>query len=213
MGKKQYIFNEPVEFGGVSIGEATCRLGIRINREHCNINMADDVFVGHRLTGKVVLGGSDESPGQGKFLDNEHCVEGSFDVKRVGVTPETITTGLTFSLKDIDIAELSKFSKGAGRLMVEGVGDIPEDAPDEHDEDKDQISLKFDGDDPRDCKLSRLFDGVILKGLLEGKLDTVGMLADYTSANKDLTDLPGIGPGKAEKITKTLIEFWKQNKA
>lgn len=211
--KKQIILDIPVEFGGVSIGESTCRLGVRINRDVCNINTADEIFCGHRLTGKVLLGGSDDSPNQKKFLDgDEYSVEGSFDVKRIGVTVEMISTGLTFSLADIDVADLAKFSKGAGRLMVEGVGEIPDDAPNEHAEDKDQLDLRFDGD-LGDVPLKKIFSGTILKGLLEGGLDNVRALADYTAANKDLTELPGIGPGKAEKITETMIEFHKQNKA
>jgi hypothetical protein len=161
--KKQIILDIPVEFGGVSIGESTCRLGVRINRDVCNINTADEIFCGHRLTGKVLLGGSDDSPNQKKFLDgDEYSVEGSFDVKRIGVTVEMISTGLTFSLADIDVADLAKFSKGAGRLMVEGVGEIPDDAPNEHAEDKDQLDLRFDGD-LGDVPLSRVFSGNCLK--------------------------------------------------
>jgi hypothetical protein len=208
--KPQVILDIPVEFGGVSIGEATCRLGVRINRDVCNIVLADEVFCGHRLTGKVILGGSDEMPNQTRMIDSEYSVEGSFDVKRIGVSAGQISTGLTFSLADIDVSDLAKFSKGAGRLIVEGVGEIPADAPDEHEEDKEPRNLKVD-EPLRDVQLDKIFGGDLLKGLKGGGLDTVGALADYTTAKKRLTDLPGIGPGKADEIADTMVEFYKQN--
>jgi hypothetical protein len=208
------VLDIPVEFGAYGCGKTVARLGVKISRTVCNIDVADEAFCGHRLTGKVVRGGADEMPNQTRMLDTDTEVSGTFDVKSVHLTPEHVSISLSFSKKEVKGLDLEDFVGCAGRLVVNNVAAIPDDADDdEEDEDKDQVHLKFDGDDPRDCKLEHLFSGKVLEGLLEGKLDTVGMLADYTSANKDLTDLPNIGPGKAEKIRETMIAFWKVNNA
>lgn len=212
--KQEVILDVPVEFGGVSIGEATCRLGVRVNRSSLNINAADECFCGHRLSGRVILGIRDESPEQGKLIDDvDFEVQGTFDVKRIGVSVDQITTGLTFSLADIDVAELAKFSKGTGRLIVNGVQELPKDSPDEGDDEEDGHTpgtLKSEG--PwRDVHLSTLFKGAVLKSLVEADLTTVGKLCDYTASDKRLTDIPGIGPGKGGVIEDTMLAFWRDN--
>lgn len=122
----ELILELAAEFSGVSIGDTTARLGIRFSREDIGIEAADKTFCGHRLDCEVVLGNDRDSGGQKTLVDDlDHRVAGSADVKRIGVLPDAISTGLTFSLEDIDIAELAKFSKGRGRLLVRGVGDIP----------------------------------------------------------------------------------------
>ena len=42
-------------------------------------------------------------------------------------------------------------------------------------------------------------------------IDTVGQLADYSASEKRLTDVAGIGPGKAQAIEDRLLEFWQDN--
>ena len=124
-----------VAFGGVSIGDTTARLGVKIQRDFLNVVDADEVFTGKRLTVIVQLGAADAD--QRKLFDVELEVAGSVDVKRIGVTPETISAGLTFNLKTLDIATLARFSKGVGRLKVFDVAAIPDDAPaDEHADEK-----------------------------------------------------------------------------
>lgn len=212
MGKNNgTVLDIPVEFGGVSIGEATARLGIRANRSVLNLAAADEVFCGHRLTGRVVLGGSDDQPGQGRIVDDlDHQVDGTFDCKRIGVTQEQISTGLTFSLADVDVRELAKFSKGTGRLIVEGVGELPEEADDDAVQTDAPGTLKAEG--PwRDVLLDTLFHGALLKSLNKAGLVTVGNLADFSASEQRLTDLEGIGPGKAAQIEDRMLQFWEQN--
>jgi len=202
----------PVEFGGVSIGETTARLGLKISRDFLKIQQADEVFCGHRLTGSVVLGGKDDQPGQEKFWDSDHKVDATFDVKRIGLSADQISTGLTFSLADIDIGELAKFSKGSGKLIIADVGEIPEDVKEEsHSGNEAPGTLKAEG--PwRDEPIDNLFKpGVILASLKNAGLNTLGELSDYTASERLLTDLNGIGPGKAEQIENRLVEFWEQN--
>lgn len=210
-GKSQML-DIPVEFGGVSIGEATARLGIRANRSVLNINSADEVLCGHRLTGRVVLGGEDEQPGQGRLVDDlDHTVAAVFDCKRIGVNPTQISAGLTFTLADVDIKELARFSKGAGRLVIEAVSELPVDQDDSDDEISGETPDTLKAEGPwRDVPLDTMFHGAVLKSLKKAGLATVGHLADYSASEKRLTDIEGIGAGKAEQIENQMLESWQQ---
>ena len=126
-----------VDFGGVSIGETTARLGVKIARPQLTITKADATFTGKRLSVVVQLGNHD--PDQKKLFDVVTEVGGSVDVKRLGVNVDEYSTGLTFNLADVDVATLAKFSKGKGRLRVLAVEDLPDEAEgDEADEDADE---------------------------------------------------------------------------
>jgi hypothetical protein len=202
----------PVKFGGVSIGEATARLGVSIDRSVLNIVAADELFCGHRLTGRVIRGRTGDQAGQTTFVD-DFALDAVFDVKRFGANQSTISTGLTFSLPDIDLATLAKMSKGAGRLVIKAIAELPDDSPahDDEDDDAPDESLKAEG--PwAEVKLGELFKDSLLKSLNAAKLYTVGDLANF-SRNPDnrLTDLEGIGPGKAEKIENRMLQFWADN--
>lgn len=141
----------PVEFGGVSIGDGTARLGVRIMRDVLDLDMADDLFCGHRLTGTVAVGNGRDAAGQGLLWDDLiYHLGGTFDVKRLGVSPKHFAIGLTFSLEDIQAENLTHFAKRTGRLAIQDSGPIPEGevtaaavrGPDDGDED--------DGDDSED---------------------------------------------------------------
>lgn len=207
-----------VEFGGVSIGENTARLGVRISRERLNLVAADEVFTNHRLTGSVALGDHDDANGQTTmFEDQNHVIEATFDTKRLGVTATELATGLTFSLSDIDVAELAKFSKGRGVLTVSAVAALPDDEPeddlDDDDEDDHEAGL-FKTDEPwREFPLTKLnLSPSIVKALKAAKLNTMGQLADYSSKpNARLTDIKGLGPGKAALVEEATLKFWQDN--
>ncbi len=210
--KEALLLDVPVEFGGVSIGEATARLGLRISREQISLEEADDCLCGRRLECRVVLGHPDDAPGQQKLIDDaDLCVGGSADVKRFGCSPDWITGGLTFSLQEIDVADLARFSKGRGRLAVSGIAAIPEDGG--HKEPAEDEALgTLEAEGPwRAVGLERLFAGATLKALLETGMSTLGELADYTASERRLTDIAGIGPQKAEVIDNRLVQFWMQN--
>jgi hypothetical protein len=206
---KPNVLDVGVKFGKVSIGDETASLPAQMDRERMNLIAADGYFTGKRLVGRIVVGGEDDTAGQGQ-MDFGDSITGAFDVKKMQVSRKNISINLAFAIASIDVGALAHFAKKGGRLIIDEVGDIPLDEEGAV-ADPDQRNLKFDGEDVRDCKLERLFSGPILQGLIKGGLDTVGALGDYTAANKDLTDLHGIGPGKAEKIRDTLAEFFKQN--
>jgi len=121
------ILDVPVSFGGVSIGQDTARVGIKIERGNLALDRADECFCGKRLTGKIILGRRDDAKGQGKLIeDTDYEVAGAFDVKRIGVSPAQISTGLTFALASVDVGDLSHFAKGQGRMVVENVAELPD---------------------------------------------------------------------------------------
>lgn len=51
----------------------------------------------------------------------------------------------------------------------------------------------------------------IVKSLTESGLANLGALADYTAADKRLTDIDGIGAGKAEKIEEATLKYWAEH--
>lgn len=220
MGKKKgggNVLDIPVEFGGVSIADATARLGIRIDRSVCSVKTADDVFCGHRLSGRVVLGGNGDGNGQKKFVDDlDHQVGGVFDVKRFGANQKQIATGLTFSLADVDITELAKFSKGSGRLIIDNVAELPEDEAgdaDEHaerDEAEDIEQRPILSKDWRSKPIGELGLTTGVNDMLaEVKVTTLGGLAEFKEAIDGSKAIwpKGIGPAKAEEIAKRLENY------
>jgi hypothetical protein len=58
------------------------------------------------------------------------------------------------------------------------------------------------------CRLG-LADGTAAK-LVEGGVDTIGALADWTAGGKLLIDIAGVGKGKAEKIDDAMDLFWTE---
>ena len=57
------------EFGGVSIGDETARIGLTIDRNKVPLEKADQFFSGARLEGEIVLGTSEDVPGQRRLVD------------------------------------------------------------------------------------------------------------------------------------------------
>ncbi|NDF13297.1 MAG: hypothetical protein EB060_10855 [Proteobacteria bacterium] len=54
--------------------------------------------------------------------------------------------------------------------------------------------------------------GKLPEFLADASIHTIGELADHTSSGKLLTDINGIGPGKAEVIENALEAFWEKRK-
>lgn len=128
----------PVSFGGVSIGDRTARLGVSLDRNVVTLDVmkADQSLCGCRLTGKIVArsgevaGEQDPLPG----LDaGDTVLDATFDVKQLSITPASISFGLTFAIKGLDVGELAHFAKRSGKLIVYEVSEIPTERGDEDD--------------------------------------------------------------------------------
>lgn len=211
--EKQVVLDTNCEFGGVTIGDETARLGVKLSRERIDINMADTIFSGYRLDVMIVLGHCDDQPGQLKlFEDSDYSINSSADVKKWSANRKEISTGLTFALGDIKVEDLAKFAKGKGRIVIKSIKELP-DVDDENDEtfsEDPSPSLKADG--PwRNVSLETLFEGGILKSLHNAGLITVGELADFTASDKRLEDIKGIGYEKSQKIEARMVAFYATN--
>jgi len=208
------LLDAPCQFGGVSIGDQTARLGITIPRSSLAIDHADEYFSGRRLSCRVALGRVDESPEQMKLIDDcDFVVTSVCDVKGFRVTSDNVSFGLTFNLKETDIQTLAKFSKGSGRFSIEDVGEIPEAEIMGTDEADETESGTFTTEKHwREVQLTELFHGAILKSLNQAGLSTIGHLSDYNKdGQKFFTDIKGIGKAAAEKIENRMVEFWRDN--
>lgn len=211
MGKNNRVaMNDvPVKFGGVSIGEKTARIGISVSREYLNLEQADKLFTDRRLNGAVVLGHSDDAEGQIKLWDDsDHQLQTSFDIKGFRVGSEHFSAGLTMALKEINIVELARFSKGIGRFAIYDVTDIPEEeaTPAGHQPGELKIEGPWEA-----CPIEDVFDLDTPMGKVVGEhFDTLGELCDCIKASQ-LTKKKGIGPAMVSKIDDHLIHFWADN--
>lgn len=123
-------FDIGCDFGGVSLGKETCRVGVKLERSSITLQDADTFLCGMRLTGKLVVGGKQAAPGQTTLPGMEdagHEVAGVFDVKRFGVSAKEITFGATFAMASVDPRDLAKLANSSGRLVVTDADVIPDD--------------------------------------------------------------------------------------
>lgn len=133
-----------VEFGNVTIGDQTARLGVKIAREELPLADADRLFCGRRIWGVVSLAepGDEDQQRLPTMEDNRpSTIEDAFETKQLGVRPNEYSIGLNFNLKSIDVQELARFAKKSGTVAVVSVQDIdhertPSDEGWRHEEDR-----------------------------------------------------------------------------
>lgn len=127
------LFNLPVGYGSVNIGDKMCSIKATISRSNLKLSEADKSLCNRRLTGKIIAKPSgwkaEENPLPG--MDHDLEMTGTFDVKGLRVTSDDIGIGLTFNIKDVDVSTLAQFAKRMGRLLIEEVSNIPEGTDDE----------------------------------------------------------------------------------
>lgn len=202
----------PVRLGRINIGKTTARVGLKIDRGWLSLERADELFCERRLLGKLIAGGSDDAPGQTKFIEEE-TLEGAFDTKSFSVNEESISAGVTFALGEIDLAALPHFSAGSARLLVNEVTEIPQEVKAARaKEEKEQKSLAAEG--PwRQTPVENIYGDKprVVKALEEQELATMGDLADWLNSGKSYRDLKGVGEKAAEWMEEQDVEFWAQN--
>ena len=136
-------FDVGCDFGGVSKGKDSIRIGIKLSRDVISLPQADEALCGMRITGRLQRGGKSDAPSQQPLPgmgEPEPFIDGTFDVKRFGVSPDDITFGATFSVHGLsrDNREaLLDLANQSGRMHVTGVELIPEDEGDTHDDHED----------------------------------------------------------------------------
>ena len=136
---KEAVAELAVTWSNVNIGDATARVGFRVPRRELSLSKADMVLCEKRLRVTIVArssGGPDQESLPGAEADT--TIAGTADVRSFGVGKKHISAGLTFNLEEIDVSELALFAKRDGRLRVEAVGDIPENADDGGEEEEEE---------------------------------------------------------------------------
>jgi hypothetical protein len=138
--KKPAILELPVSWGGLSIGDETCRLGASVSRGNLTATQADRNLCGRRLTGRIISRAGNGQAGQASLpgANGDAEVEGVFDVKGVGLGTRNINFGLTFILASIDVETIAHFPKSEGVLIVNNVEAIPDDDDDDDDDGDDE---------------------------------------------------------------------------
>lgn len=122
---QEAVLNIECQFQGVSIGDETARLGLKISRDHITLEECDMFFDGHRLAGSIQLSPRDDHPKLAGMDDSGPLsVETVFDCKRFSCSAKDISCGFTFALDSVDVRELSQFAKRGGWLAVRAVGQI-----------------------------------------------------------------------------------------
>lgn len=136
--KRSSIVDIPVDFGGISLGKDTARIGISFPMSVLSLEKAFETLCGHRLQCAITLDKSnDQENGQKRIVDDlDEQIDCLVDVKKIGVSPDTISAGLTLAIVDLDLPRFAKFRKSKGRLVVSSIQPLePEElAADDHDD-------------------------------------------------------------------------------
>ncbi len=125
------LLDVPVSFGNVSIGDGSVSISVKIDRERLNPEAADGLLCGCRAKGEIAAGEEAASAGpdqQQTFEAMTHRKTGIFEIKGYSVRPKAISATLNLLLKDVVIQELGHFAKHDGRLRIESVAPLEEDA-------------------------------------------------------------------------------------
>jgi hypothetical protein len=210
----EVLLDLPVKFGNVSLGVRTGKISFSIDRSQITLAKADEYFVDRRLTGKLVLGRNGDSSKQTQLVEDLNIeIPGAFDVKGFRVGAEKLSSlGATFYLKEVELHDAARFSGGSGRLVVNNVDFIPEDAEDEFEETERPMLAEGPWSD---VSLDELFDpkAALRANLKKASINTVGELANLTAAKGETWSkgIPGIGPSARQKIEDRLEKFWAEN--
>lgn len=118
-----------VDWGGLSIGDMTARLGLKVERERLELDEANELFCGKRCAVLIANKAAAEN-GQKQLKGMEKSdvveIEALVDIKSFNSTPKHFGTGLTFNLETVKPEMLAKFPKRRGVLCIQHKEDLPE---------------------------------------------------------------------------------------
>lgn len=130
MGKKKprVLLDVACSFGKVSFGEASVSVPVTLSRDDLNIDAADALLVGRRVTLEIIANGGDQAnqqrlPGLEEEIPQIKAIAES---KKMGVGRKHYSATLNFQLSDVEESEPQHFANKAGRLLVFSVDELPE---------------------------------------------------------------------------------------
>lgn len=114
------------EFGGVSIGDQTARIGVAVDKAGLDPLTAEEVLCGRRVSVKIELQPENEKD-QRRFAGMEPIqLLTVCDIKSYRSAVNSWGFGLTFALQEIEVDDLGRFAKRTGRCEVQVLGNSGE---------------------------------------------------------------------------------------
>lgn len=131
----QSLLDLVAQFGSVSFGKKTARIGVTVERDDLSLAKADDNLCDRRLSLTIHANGNGDQPGQGRLegMEDDLDITSVADVKGFNVHSTTISFGLTFNVNELKKlaassgVQFNDFAARAGRVMIAEVDEIPED--------------------------------------------------------------------------------------
>lgn len=112
-----------VEFGGVSLGDQTARIGVSCDKDAIDPFTAEQHLCGRRVRATIELARSGEAD-QKRFKGMEpERIETVCDVKSYRSAMKSWSWGLTFQLESVATGSLGHFAKRSGRIEIDVLGD------------------------------------------------------------------------------------------
>lgn len=199
----------PAEFQGVSFGDETARVGIRVSREKLTIEDADRLLCGKRVDCRIIVQPKDDDQAQQYSVDGiKFTIEGSADVTQVAFSRKLIKFGLTFCLESINRGELSEFAKRQGRVEINATADIPAKSG------RNKVGTPATNETNwRDRSIDELrgvtdHDMTLLK---DAGIRTFGDLEDNRKTNGTFRAIKGVGEKADERIFNATVEWLDKN--
>lgn len=136
----------PVHFAGVNIGDEIGAVGITVTHEDLGedheaaVLRAFQLLCCRRLKGILTLGKRDDGETQGKLLETDITLTGTFDTNGLRVSPKNVGSRLSASLSEVSASDLAKFAKRDGYFTITSlmeaidVDDKDDEAEDEDDD-------------------------------------------------------------------------------
>jgi len=222
--------NLDCNFGGVSVGDQTCSVGVKLAREKVGLAQASETFCGRRL-GIIMKRGpaGGEDPRQNRIPGTEDAfdeIAASADVKRLSLDPKDYSFRLTLSIGEVDPGTLAHFAKRSGKLEIKSAELLPEtddedDGIDDHDDvgprpkngrKRKTSPLPLGNDQGSGMALSALVDygltGNECETLAKAVGPTIKHLEEAMRKNEYWhRDIPGFGDKKIGKLQDAHLKF------
>jgi len=200
------------DFGNVAFsGGDAASVGIQFRKGKLTPTKAESILCGRRLDCKLKVVPNGDDPDQMEFegMESAVTIEGSADAHSYSSRPDIVSSRLHFNKNNIAAGDFVQLARHAGRILIHGVGEIPE-----AEKNKFLPGQKTLG--PwRDQSVDVLAPYGVMPSILTylGKagLDTLGAIADHTKAGRTFIEIEGIGPKMAERLEKGLAGYWKDN--
>jgi hypothetical protein len=124
-----YDFSVDVEFGNVSNGDETARVGIKIDRDEIELDDCETYFCGRRVEAELYARITSQQSLEGMESDQptEVMIRAQFDINGYRVSPKAVTAGLTVPLNVVDRSMFGWLARRNGTLRCTHVADLDKD--------------------------------------------------------------------------------------